>query len=40
MKFEDENFEEEFINWLNNKSEENLVKDLKKYSERKVENGN
>ena len=40
MKFENENFEEEFLKWLNSKSKEELVKDLKKYSERKIENGN
>ena len=27
----------EFLEWLNSKSKEELVKDLKKYSERKVE---
>lgn len=37
MKFEDKNFEKNFLKWLKNKSEEDLVKDLKKYSEKKVE---
>ena len=31
MKFEDENFEEEFIIWLNSKSEQELVENLSKY---------
>lgn len=29
MKFEDENFEEEFLKWLDNITEEELVKSLK-----------
>lgn len=32
MKFEDENFKEEFMKWLNNKTEEGLVKPFKKYA--------
>lgn len=31
MKLEDENFEEEFLNWLNNKSKKELIDSLKKY---------
>lgn len=36
MKFEDENFEKEFINWLSRKIEQELVESLSKY--KKIEN--
>lgn len=32
MKFGDENFKEEFMRWLNSKTEEELVESLKKYA--------
>lgn len=32
MKLEDENFEEEFLNWLNSKSKEELINSLEKYA--------
>lgn len=32
MKFEDENFKEEFMKWLNSKTEEELVESFKKYA--------
>jgi len=32
MKFEDKNFEKEFMNWLSSKTEEDLVETFKKYS--------
>lgn len=32
MKFEDNNFEEEFMNWLNSKTEEEIIETLKKYT--------
>ena len=31
-KIEDENFEKEFMKWLNSKTEKELVETLKKYS--------
>jgi len=31
MRFEDKNFEEEFMNWLNSKTKKELIEDLKKY---------
>jgi len=31
MKLEDKNFEEEFMKWLNSKSETELVESLSKY---------
>ena len=36
MKLEDKNFEEEFVKWLNNKTEKELVEGLEKY---KLERG-
>ena len=32
MKFEDENFEEEFLEWLNSKTKEELINSFKKYT--------
>ncbi len=32
MKFGDENFKEEFMRWLNSKTEEELVESFKKYA--------
>ena len=32
MKFEDENFEEEFLDWLNSKTKEELIDSFKKYT--------
>lgn len=32
MKLEDENFEEEFMKWLRDKTEEGIVESLKKYT--------
>ena len=32
MKFEDENFEEEFLEWLNSKTKEELIDSFKKYT--------
>ena len=32
MKFSDNNFEEQFMNWLNSKTVKELVESLKKYS--------
>ena len=31
MKFEDNNFEEEFLKWLNTKTQDEIIKSLKKY---------
>lgn len=39
MKFEDDNFKEEFTKWLDTKSQKELVQDLEKYCERKIEDG-
>lgn len=35
MKFEDENFKEEFMKWLNSKTEEEIVQKLKELEEDK-----
>ncbi len=32
MRFEDENFEEEFLKWLDSKTEEEIIESLKKYA--------
>ena len=32
MKFEDENFEEEFEKWLKSKTKEELIEAMKKYT--------
>ena len=31
MRFEDENFEEEFLKWLDTKTQDEIIEDLKKY---------
>ena len=31
MRFEDDNFEEEFLRWLNTKTQEEIIEGLKKY---------
>ena len=31
MRFEDENFEEEFLKWLETKKQDEIIEDLKKY---------
>lgn len=33
MKFEDENFKEEFMKWLNSKTEEEILQKLKELEE-------
>ena len=33
MKFEDENFKEEFMRWLNSKTEEELVDKIEEFKE-------
>lgn len=35
MKFEDENFKEEFMKWLNSKTEEEILQKLKELEEDK-----
>lgn len=32
LKIEDENFEEEFLDWLNSKTKEELIESMKKYT--------
>ena len=32
MKFEDENFEEKFLDWLNSKTKEELINSFKKHT--------
>ena len=32
MRFEDENFDEEFLKWLDSKTEEEIIESLKKYA--------
>lgn len=40
MKFGDKNFKEEFIKWLKIKSQDEIIKSLKKYSIKGENNGN
>ena len=40
MKFGDKNFIEEFIKWLKIKSQDEIIKSLKKYSIKGENNGN
>ena len=40
MKFGDKNFKEEFIKWLKIKSQDEIIKNLKKYSIKGENNGN
>lgn len=40
MKFGDKNFKEEFIKWLKIKSQDKIIKSLKKYSIKGENNGN
>ena len=36
MRFEDNNFEKEFIKWLNSKTEEEIIEDFKKITDEQV----
>ncbi len=40
MRFEDENFEEEFLKWLETKKQDEIIEDLKKYIDIKSQRSN
>lgn len=40
MRFEDENFEEEFFKWLETKKQDEIIEDLKKYIDIKSQRSN